>query len=93
MAWQLDPATIEAGESVHWWFFWPEDRYPGIQAFQARPDYTVAGGLVAGFGSNLRISNVSFEWRPTEGYLYHLTVTHVGGWSPATYRIRGTKVE
>jgi hypothetical protein len=92
MAWEWGPATINHGESVHWWFFWPEDRYPGIQVFQARTVYAEIGDLLAGFGANLKISDISFEWRPTEGYLYHLTVTHVGGWSPATYKIIGNQV-
>ena len=90
MAWELAPATIRRGESVRWWLYWPE--YPGIQVFQARPVTTSTGISI---NSELRISDVSFEWQPVinPGYYYHFTVTLVGGFSPATYRIRGTKVD
>lgn len=91
MAWEWGLATINEGESVRWSFTW--DGYPGIQVFRAKPVLSAENDVRFGVQGELAVTNVSLDWEPrADRYIYRLTVTHLGGWSPQSYRIVGTKV-
>ena len=92
MAWNTVPAIITSGQSVRWYFRWGSD--PGFQQFRVRTYHYLlyCNPAFPPGGAELKMSDISFEYRMCEHYTYYLTVTHMGGLSPTYYVIEGKSV-
>lgn len=81
--------TIEAGQTVTWWFNFGGD--PGMQIIEARPIPEETGGFIVRAPAELKTSGQTLKME-LEGYTYSLTVTHVSGWSPTKYVLVGKRI-
>ncbi len=84
---EFGPFTIGTGQTISADSYY--DNYPGILVFQARPVASVDGDLSFASRGRLQISDVSFEWRPREGWEYHyyFQIKSISGFGPITYMI------